>query len=100
MVSIGDQLIKGACSVGKNPTFEGSKHTIEVFLLDYSGQLYDRRLELCFVRRLRDMKKFSDSSGLVSSITNDVLQTREILATVDMDKVKPVAKMGTNEIEI
>lgn len=100
MVSSGDLLIKGACSIGKNPTFEGGTHTIEVFLLDYSGQLYDSTLELFFIRRLRDVKKFPDTSELVRSITQDVLQTREIMASVDMSKIRPVAGMRADEIEI
>lgn len=100
MVSVGDRLIKGACNIGKNPTFEGSTRTIEVFLLDYSGQLYDNRIAVCFVRFLRDEKRFSSPSELVNAIKEDVMQTREILAKVDLNRVKPVVRMGMNEIEI
>jgi riboflavin kinase / FMN adenylyltransferase len=100
MVSVDGSLLKGACSIGLNPTFDGGTRSIEVFMLDYSGQIYGREIAFCFVRRLRDIQKYSDVSELVSAITRDVLHTREILAAVDLNKVKPVLGMVRNEIEV
>jgi riboflavin kinase/FMN adenylyltransferase len=90
MVSVGGQLIKGACNIGKNPTFESNKRTIEVFLLDYSGQLYDSTLAVCFVRHLRDVRKFPDTETLIQAISQDVAVTRTVLATVANDMIKPL----------
>src|SRR6185369_5159425 len=53
MVSVDGRLVKGACSIGLNPTFGGGIRTIEVFMLDYAGQLYGREIAICFVQRLR-----------------------------------------------
>lgn len=100
MVSVDGSLVKGACSIGLNPTFDGGTRTIEVFMLDYAGQIYGREIAFCFVQRLRDIQKYSDVSELVSAITRDVLHTREILAAVDLNKVKPVLGMVRNEIEV
>jgi riboflavin kinase/FMN adenylyltransferase len=94
MVLVDGSLVKGACSIGLNPTFDGGSRSIEVFLLDYADQIYGREIAVSFVRRLRGMIKFSDVSELVSAITRDVLHTREILAAVDPDKVKPVMGKG------
>jgi riboflavin kinase/FMN adenylyltransferase len=90
MVSLGDQLIKGACNIGKNPTFAGNNRTIEVFLLDYSGQLYDRTLAVSFVHRLRDVRKFPDTETLVQTINQDVAITRIVLATIRRYMIKPL----------
>jgi riboflavin kinase/FMN adenylyltransferase len=100
MVSIDGSLVEGSCSIGLNPTFDGGIRSIEVFMLDYAGQIYGREIALSFVQRLRDIQKYPDVAELVSAITRDVLQTREILATVDLDKVKPVVGMVLNEIEV
>jgi riboflavin kinase/FMN adenylyltransferase len=89
-VSVGEKLIKGACNIGKNPTFAGSTRTIEVFLLDFSGQLYNSTLEICFVQRLRDVKKFPDTETLIKAINLDVSNTRSILETADRDMIKPL----------
>jgi riboflavin kinase/FMN adenylyltransferase len=90
MVSVGGQLIEGACNIGINPTFEGSNRTIEVFLLDYSGQLYESTLAVCFVQRLRDVRKFPDTETLIQAIKLDVDKTRTVLATADRKMIKPL----------
>lgn len=89
LVTVGDGLYQGACSIGSNPTFEGRKRSVETFLLDYDGQLYDRKLSVSFVRRLRDMRKFPDSATLVKAIEEDVAMTRKILAEADHRLVHP-----------
>jgi riboflavin kinase/FMN adenylyltransferase len=100
MVSVDGSLVKGACSIGLNPTFDGGTRTIEVFMLDYAGRIYGREIAFCFVQRLRDIRKYPHVSELVSAIARDVLQTREILAEVDLKKVTPVLGMVRNEIEV
>ena len=100
MVSVDGRLVKGACSIGLNPTFEGGSRSVEVFMLDYTDQIYGREIAVWFVQRLRDVIKFPDADALVSAITRDVLQTRDILATVEPDLLKPDMKMVPNEIEI
>jgi riboflavin kinase/FMN adenylyltransferase len=100
MVSLNGSLVKGACSIGLNPTFDGGSRTIEVFMLDYAGQIYGREIAVCFVQRLRDIKLFSDVSELVSAINRDVLHTREILVAVELNKVIPIVEMVQNEIEV
>jgi riboflavin kinase/FMN adenylyltransferase len=94
IVSVKGQLYEGACNIGINPTFEGNNRTIEVFLLDYSGQLYDSTLAVCFVQRLRDVRKFRDAEELVRAIKQDVDKTKTLLATADYNKVKPLLGMA------
>jgi riboflavin kinase/FMN adenylyltransferase len=100
MVLVDGILAKGACSIGLNPTFDGGSRAIEVFMLDYADQIYGREIAVSFVRRLRDVMKFPDADALVRAITQDVLHTREILATIDPLKVKPVVEVGKHEIEV
>ncbi|NVN91541.1 MAG: bifunctional riboflavin kinase/FAD synthetase [Desulfuromonadales bacterium] len=90
MVAIGDELHQGACNIGSNPTFNGKERTIEVFLLDFSGQLYDQELALCFVERLRGEKKFSHVDSLIQAINQDVLSCKNILSAADRSMVKPL----------
>lgn len=90
MVAVGGHFLKGACNIGNNPTFEGGGNTIEVFLLDFSGQLYDREITVYFVQRLRGEAKFPDAESLVRAIQQDVATTRTILASVDGNLIKPL----------
>lgn len=90
MVAADGRIFKGACNIGNNPTFGGGLRTIEVFLLDFSGQLYDHEIAICFVRRLRGEAKFPDATALIAAIHQDVAATRTVLASVDLDLIKPL----------
>jgi riboflavin kinase / FMN adenylyltransferase len=94
MVAVADQLFQGACTIGTNPTFEGKERTIEVFLLDFDGSLYERELVLCFVQRLREVIKFADAVTLIQAIELDVSSTRTILAACDLSMVKLLITIG------
>jgi riboflavin kinase / FMN adenylyltransferase len=68
-----------AISVGTNPTFQGSRRTVEAFLLDYEGDLYGEHVAVEFVQRLRPMAAFPDVDALVAAMEKDVVDTREAL---------------------
>ncbi len=68
-----------AISVGSNPTFQGSRRTVEAFVLDYDGDLYGEHVGIEFVSRLRPMAAFADVEALVVAMAKDVSDTRQIL---------------------
>jgi len=68
----------GAISLGPNPTFHEAGLKVEVYLLDYRGLLYDRWIEVDFLTRLRDIKKFASVAELVSQMACDVAATRAV----------------------
>ena len=68
-----------AISVGSNPTFQGSRRTVEAFVLDYDGDLYGEHVGVEFVSRLRPMAAFPDVEALVVAMAKDVSDTRRIL---------------------
>jgi riboflavin kinase/FMN adenylyltransferase len=61
----------GLTNVGVRPTFGESERTVETHLLDYSGDLYGRRVRLGFVQRVRDERKFPDVDALREQIAAD-----------------------------
>jgi riboflavin kinase/FMN adenylyltransferase len=68
-----------AISVGTNPTFEGSRRTVEAFVLDFDGDLYGEHVGVEFVSRLRAMAAFPDVDSLVAAMDDDVVRTRALL---------------------
>jgi riboflavin kinase/FMN adenylyltransferase len=68
-----------AISVGTNPTFQGSRRTVEAFVLDYEGDLYGEHVGIEFVHRLRPMAAFPDADALVAAMAQDVVDTRSVL---------------------
>ena len=51
---------------------------VEAFLLDFEGDLYQRRIEIRFVRYLHPDIKFPTPEDLVGQLKQDVADTRRI----------------------
>ncbi|MGY1719332.1 MULTISPECIES: bifunctional riboflavin kinase/FAD synthetase [unclassified Blastococcus] len=68
-----------AISVGTNPTFQGSRRTVEAYVLDYDGDLYGEHVGVEFAHRLRPMAAFPDVDGLLAAMAQDVADTRRLL---------------------
>jgi len=69
----------GAMSVGVRPTFGGGLRTLEVFLLDFEGDLYGRDLEVAFADWLRPEQAFTGPEALIEAMRADVAEARRRL---------------------
>lgn len=69
----------GVANIGWSPTFDDHLFTVEIHLLDFSGDLYDKQIRVNFVERIRDEKKFSGISELAEQIQRDISAARDIL---------------------
>lgn len=68
-------------SLGVRPTVNGGgEPLLEAHLFDFDGDLYGRRIEVEFVRKLRDEVKFDDLDTMVRQIEQDAAEARAILA--------------------
>ena len=59
---------------------EAEGFSVETFLLDFDGDLYDTRLRLHFVARLREEKRFGSLDELKAQIARDIADARAALA--------------------
>jgi riboflavin kinase/FMN adenylyltransferase len=67
-------------NVGTRPTFEGDGRIhAEAHLIDFKGDVYDRRVEMSFLTHLREERQFSGVGALREQIASDVDATRKIL---------------------
>jgi len=70
-----------AISVGSAPTFcpeAGGQRTVEAFLLNSPGVLYDRDIALSFTRRLREQRRYDSPEALKAQMAKDVEQVRQL----------------------
>jgi len=68
-----------AVSIGVRPTFQtGRGELIEVYILDFDGELYGQELRLDFLQRLRGERRFATPEALIEQMHSDVERTREI----------------------
>ena len=80
-VKIDDKQYIGITNVGTRPTVDdAAKITIETHVLDYSGDLYGKIIEVDLVYRIRDIKKFANTQQLLKQINDDKETARELLA--------------------
>lgn len=70
----------GVANVGYSPTFDDRIFTVEVYLIDFAGDLYGKRMRVNFVERLRGERRFESLAALSAQIRNDVLVARGILS--------------------
>jgi len=66
-------------NIGVRPTFGGRKRIVEAHLLDAELDLYDQRITVDFITRLRDEQRFAGIDALKTQIASDVLVARQIL---------------------
>jgi len=76
---IDGQAYQSMTNIGQNPTFGDRKRAIEVYVVDYHGDLYGRELKLDIMERLRDEKKFSTVEALKQQMAEDVKHGKAIL---------------------
>jgi len=77
----GGPAMPAVASLGTNPTFvDDGGLVLEVHVLDWTGDLYDRRVRTTFIARLRDEQKFDSVEALVGQIQRDIAQARAALA--------------------
>jgi riboflavin kinase/FMN adenylyltransferase len=63
-------------NIGYRPTFAEHQYWVEAFLLDFSGDLYDRTLTLQFYDRVRGEQKFPDVEALKRQVMADIETAR------------------------
>jgi len=76
----GEEWRAGAMSVGVRPTFGGQVRTLEVHLLDWSGELVGLSLAVEFADWLRPELKFESRESLIAAMDRDVSEVRRRLA--------------------
>ena len=68
-------------NIGRNPTFGENERTVEVYLLNYEGNLYGQNVKIEIKDRLRNEKRFDSVDDLKKQIADDIRQGIELLNT-------------------
>lgn len=83
-------VFDGVASFGRRPTFDNGAPLLEVFLFDFSGDLYGEEIIVTFHAWGRPEEWFPSVEALVAAMNRDVVAAREALATAgdgtDLDR--------------
>ena len=79
---IGATPLPGVASLGTRPTIASTsvkEPVLEAHLFDFDGDIYGKRIEVEFARKLRNEEKYPDLDAMVKQIDRDALSARKIL---------------------
>lgn len=71
---------QGAASIGLRPTFGGDDPNLEVYIFDFSGDIYGIDISVALVAFLRPELKFDNLPALIEQIDQDCVECRRILS--------------------
>lgn len=81
-IKLGSKRFKGVLNIGTRPTFyspQDKEPSIEVHIFNFKGDLYGRDVEILFVKKIREERKFKVIADLISAIKNDEKKALQIL---------------------
>ena len=82
LVELLGKQYQGIMNIGFRPTFfKTAEPTLEVYLFNYQGNLYNKKLKIHFITRLRDEKRFPTPEALLIQMKKDVLKAKQLLRT-------------------
>lgn len=66
------QNYKAMMNIGTRPTFEkGDQTSIEVHIIDFHENIYHKKLEISFIRKIRNEQKFASVEDLITQLQAD-----------------------------
>jgi len=78
-VHVGSERYDGAAYLGKRPMFDNGEPILEVFLLDFDGNLYGREIAIAFIDYVRADATFPSVEALKAQMAEDCARARSIL---------------------
>jgi riboflavin kinase/FMN adenylyltransferase len=79
------ELKHGMMNIGRRPTFDGHRQTLEVHIFRLAEDLYGQRLYVSLVSRLRDERCFDDAEALKVQLQHDAEEAERLLTPENDD---------------
>lgn len=80
--TIDGDLVYGMMNIGMNPTVNGKKESIEVHFFNFDKNLYDKKIQVNLLHRIRDEQKFDSVALLKSQLHNDKEAALQYIASI------------------
>jgi riboflavin kinase/FMN adenylyltransferase len=78
--------LDGVANLGTNPVVSSeNRQHLEVFLFDFSGDLYGKRVQIRFIEKIRDEQNFASLDALVTQMHDDTAHAKKILSRMNDD---------------
>ena len=70
-IKVNNNIYKGITNIGNNPTVKGKTLTVETYILDFSQDIYGEQIDISFIKKIRDEKKFNNLEALKDQLEKD-----------------------------
>ncbi len=80
---VGDEIDEryGLASIGSRPTIElNGSIKVEIFILDFDGDLYGKKITVTVLSKLRDEKQFASVDEMITAMKMDEANARKLIA--------------------
>ena len=74
------KLRMSAASTGTRPHYNGKEEILEVYIFNYTGNLYQKRIKVLFVEKIRNEEKFGSDKDLINRMKKDCEEIKGILS--------------------
>lgn len=82
-VKLNNKLYKGMTNIGFNETVsENNSLTVETHILGFDGDIYGKKIEILFLKKVRDDKKFESLEALKKQLSDDALLINAYIDTL------------------
>ena len=81
-INLDGRWLKGILNIGVRPTFYSSRDrepTIEVHIFDFTSRIYGKDIEIFFIKKIRDERRFKNAKELIAQIRRDERTARSVL---------------------
>jgi len=78
--NVGGRRYDGVANFGRRPMFDTGAVLLEVFLFDFSGDLYGKNMDVAFIDWIREERMFDSAGALIAQMKDDSRLAREALA--------------------
>ena len=69
---------EGMMNIGMRPTFGGNQRTLEVYLFNFEGNIYDKELLVRFIHRIREEQRFDNTEQLAAQLKRDEAEIKKL----------------------
>jgi len=76
---INDKIVYGMMNIGNRPTVDGTSQTIEINLFDFEQDLYNHKITVYLLKRMRNEQKFESIDALKTQLSIDKITAQDYI---------------------
>lgn len=87
-VCLRGKLLPSVTNIGRAPTLKGEDKYVETHIIGFNEDIFNEEIEVFFIKKIRDEKKFKNAEDLKKRITEDIEIAKKLFASIkEIEKV-------------